>query len=65
MKPFTLTLTGLATALTSTTVSAHLGEHHDLGLLASLTHLLTEHALPIAAIALIAGGVLINRLWRA
>lgn len=65
MKPIALILTGLTTALASTTVSAHLGEHYDLGLLAGLTHLLAEHALPIAAVALIAGGLLLKRLLRA
>jgi len=62
MKPITLTLTGLTATLASTTLSAHVGEHHDLGLLSGLTHLLTEHTLPIAAIALVAGGLLIKRL---
>jgi len=65
MKPITLILTGLTTTLASATVSAHIGDHHDLGLLTGLTHLLTDHALPIAACALIAGGLLIKRLLRA
>ncbi|MEJ2454061.1 MAG: hypothetical protein P8103_07885 [Candidatus Thiodiazotropha sp.] len=65
MKPITLAITGLTATLASTTVSAHIGDHHDLGLLQGLTHLLTEHAVPIAAITLIAGGLLIKRLLRA
>ena len=65
MKPITLTLTGLSATLASATVSAHVGEHDELGLLTGLIHLLTEHALPVAAIALIAGGVLMRRRRRA
>ena len=65
MKAFTLTLTGLTSILASATASAHVGDHHDLGLLSGLTHLLIEHAMPITAIALIAGGLLIKRLLRA
>ncbi len=65
MKPITLTLTGLSATLASTSVSAHVGEHHDLGLLTGLAHLLSEHALPIAVVALIAGGLLLKRLLRA
>ncbi len=65
MRPVTLTLTGLAATLGSTIASAHVGEHHDLGLFPGLTHLLTEHVLPIAAIALVAGGLLLIRRLRA
>jgi len=65
MKSITLAITGLAATLASTTVSAHIGDHHDLGLFSGLTHLLTDHALPIAVCALIAGGLLIKRLLRA
>jgi hydrogenase/urease accessory protein HupE len=64
MKSITLTLTGLSVTLASATVSAHPGEHHDLDLIAGLTHLLTEHALPVA-IAVIAGGLIARRLLRA
>jgi hypothetical protein len=61
MKSIALTLTGLIVTLVSSTASAHPGEHHDLGLLAGLTHLLTEHALPVA-LAVIVGGLLVRRL---
>ncbi|MEJ2467331.1 MAG: hypothetical protein P8045_16875 [Candidatus Thiodiazotropha sp.] len=64
MKSITFTLTGLIVTLASGTVSAHPGEHHDFDLFAGLTHLLTEHALPVA-IAVIAGGLLARRLLRA
>ncbi len=65
MKSITHAITGLTASLASTTVSAHIGGHHDLGLFTGLAHLLTEHALPIAAIVLVAGGLLIKRLLRA
>ncbi len=65
MKTITLAITGLIAALASTTASAHVGEHRDLGLLSGLLHLLTEHTLPIAVVACIAGGLLIKRLLRA
>jgi hydrogenase/urease accessory protein HupE len=62
MKPFAITLTTLTASLTSAAVSAHIGEHHQHGLMSGLIHLLTEHALPIGVIALVAGGLLIKRL---
>ncbi len=62
MKSIILRLTGLSIILASAAVSAHPGEHRDLGLLSGLTHLLSEHALPVAAIALVLGGLLIKRL---
>ena len=62
MKSITLTLTGVSATLVSTSVLAHVGEHHDLGLLPGLAHLVTEHAVPIAVVALIAGLLLIKRL---
>lgn len=65
MKPITLTLTGLSATLVSAAASAHVGEHNELGLLTGLFHLLTEHALPVAAFALVAGGLFIKRLLRA
>jgi hypothetical protein len=65
MKSISLRLTGLTAILTSTAVSAHPGEHQDLGLLSGLIHLLSEHALPVAAIALVVGGLLIKRLIEA
>ena len=65
MKPILLALTGLSTSLISATGSAHVGEHHDVGLVSGAIHLLTEHALPIGVIVLIASGLLIKRLLRA
>jgi hypothetical protein len=63
MKPFAITITALTASLTSTAVSAHIGEHHQHGLMSSLLHLITEHALPIGVIALLAAGLLVRRLW--
>ena len=65
MKHLTLTLTGLSAMLANATASAHIGEHNDRGLFSGLTHLLTEHALPITAIALVAGVLILKRLLRA
>lgn len=64
MKPYAITITALTATLTSTTLSAHIGEHHQQGLSSGLFHLLSEHALPISVIALVAGGLLIKRLLR-
>lgn len=64
MKPFAITTTAMTAALTSSAVSAHIGEHHQQGLMSGLIHLLAEHALPIGVIALVAGGLLIKRLLR-
>jgi hypothetical protein len=64
MKPITLTLTILATFLVSATASAHVVEHYQQGLVSGLIHLLTEHALPIGAITVVAGSLLIQRMLR-
>ena len=63
MKPYAISISALTASLVSTTVSAHIGEHHQ-GLIPGLMHLLTEHALPISLIGLLAGGLLIKRLLR-
>jgi hypothetical protein len=62
MTPIKLAITALTTTLVSTAASAHIGEHHQQGLMSGLIHLLTEHALPIGVITLVAGGLLIKRL---
>jgi hypothetical protein len=62
MKPIAIAITALTASLASTAVSAHIGDHHQQGLMSGLIHLLSEHALPIGVIALVAGGLLIKRL---
>lgn len=65
MKTISLAIAGLAASLASSTLSAHVGEHHDFGLLSGLSHLLAEHALPVGLFGAVAAGLLLKRLLRA